>query len=133
MRNHPYEFNYAQSSRATNRPSFACRIIIRHGHCLHHENPPTWAMDEPTILGIQGSRQINYAAPSRLVLDPFIQCSSLFNNTVSENINVALISNSRAFGDGPRNFEPCSKDKAPLLTTTPTGGPFKLSMGLQLY
>ncbi|GFT31446.1 hypothetical protein TNCV_608661 [Trichonephila clavipes] len=39
-------------------------------------------------------------------------------------INVALFSYTRALGDGPRHFEPWSRDKddtraAPLLTTTP--------------
>ncbi|GFX91599.1 hypothetical protein TNCV_3681851 [Trichonephila clavipes] len=28
---------------------------------LHHENPPTLAMVEPTNLGVQGERQTNYA------------------------------------------------------------------------
>ncbi|GFW68977.1 hypothetical protein TNCV_2918751 [Trichonephila clavipes] len=44
------------------------------------------------------------------------------------NINVTLFNYTGAFGDGPRNFEPCSSDKdharrvswhPPLLTTTP--------------
>ncbi|GFU74504.1 hypothetical protein TNCV_4145291 [Trichonephila clavipes] len=34
--------------------------------CLHHENPPSWAVVEPATLGADGQIQTNYATQSAL-------------------------------------------------------------------
>ncbi|GFU06788.1 hypothetical protein TNCV_4353471 [Trichonephila clavipes] len=73
-------------------------------------NSPTWS---PKLMPIWLCRQ------------DFAKFSFNRHYNVTANVNVALVSYTKAFGDGPRHFEPQSSDEndtragTPLLTTTP--------------
>ncbi|GFV47390.1 hypothetical protein TNCV_4830461 [Trichonephila clavipes] len=83
-------------------------MAIGNGHCINE----TWSSEEDGHLSWTYYPSF-YTTPTRtLSATTELTCISPFTLRVSEreNINVALFSNTRAFGDGPRNFEPWSSD-----------------------
>ncbi|GFV71511.1 transposable element Tc1 transposase [Trichonephila clavipes] len=107
---------------------------------LHHENPSTCAGVEPATLGTEGQRQTNHA-PADCLRN--IQIGNLWKlEEWSGSSSVVIVtlqspSYTRAFGDGPGNFEPWSSDERmipelapPLLNTTPHQVP-SVTLGIE--